>query len=111
MPFLQKEGKKARVITGTAMDQQLSWDLLSNCLKAANKLNINDDFTKQVKQALTQLEPAQIGQDGRILEWRKELRESALHHRHVSHLFALYPGNQYTEESTPALYRAAPKIS
>jgi alpha-L-fucosidase 2 len=101
------DGKKARIMTGIAMDQQLTWDLFTHCIQSAKDLGIKDAFTDQLVQALEKLEPTQIGDDGRVLEWRRPLKEASPEHRHVSHLFGAYPGHQFTPEREPELYRAS----
>ena len=107
--FLTSEGEKAHVMTGVAMDQELTWDLFTNCIAAAEVLGLEDEFTGKLVRALERLEKPQIGKDGRVLEWRLPLKEASPHHRHVSHLFAVYPGHQFTAESEVELYEASIK--
>ncbi|NVK55737.1 MAG: glycoside hydrolase family 95 protein [Alteromonadaceae bacterium] len=92
---------------GAAMSQQLVFDLLSKTLEAARQLN-DTAFSEQLSQALNKLEPGlRIGQWGQLQEWRQDLDEQSNQHRHVSHLYALHPGNQISPLSTPILASAA----
>jgi alpha-L-fucosidase 2 len=93
---------------GPAMDQQIIWDLFTNTLEAAAVLGIEDDFVKEIKSARERLAGPQIGSDGRLLEWAEEFKEVEPGRRHLSHLFALYPGRQITQ-NTPDLVAAAQK--
>jgi len=93
---------------GVAHDQQVVWDLFTNTLKAAKILGIQDDFVAKVAVARERLLGPQIGSWGQIMEWtteRPDLEKSS--HRHTSHLFAVYPGNQITLSQTPEWAKAA----
>ncbi len=107
--FRTPEGKNANLTMGPAMDQQIIYDLFTNCLEAAGILGINDSFVKEVTAARRNLAGPQIGSDGRLLEWNEEFEEPEPGHRHVSHLFALHPGRQISVSRTPALAAAARK--
>ncbi len=93
---------------GVAHDQQLVWDLFNNTLDAAKALGTQDDFTRNVATARGKLLGPQVGSWGQIMEWtaeRPELEKS--HHRHTSHLLAVYPGREITLDGTPELAKAA----
>ena len=107
--FLTPDGKKSNLTMGPAMDQQIIYELFSNCIEAAGILSIDDEFTRQVKAAREKLAGPKIGSDGRLLEWNQEFEEPSPGHRHVSHLFALHPGKQITVNTTPDLAAAARK--
>ena len=107
--FRTSEGKTATVTMGAAMDQQIIFDLFSNCLDAAEVLDIDDSFTRDVRAARERLAGPKIGSDGRLLEWNDEFEEPEPGHRHVSHLYALHPGDQITVTGTPDLAAAARK--
>ena len=94
---------------GPAMDQQIVYDLFTNCIDAAKILGINDEFVEQVKAARGNLAGPQIGSDGRLMEWTEEFEEPEPGHRHISHLFALHPGKQISVTGTPELAAAARK--
>ncbi len=106
--FTTADGQHAQLCMGPSMDQEIIWDLFSNVLEAAGELGIDDNLVRRVRDARQQLRAPQIASDGRLMEWSEEFREAEPHHRHVSHLFALYPGRQITAQ-TPALFEAARK--
>ena len=107
--FRTPEGKNGNLTMGPAMDQQIIYDLFTNCLEAARILGIRDPFVEQVEKARRNLAGPQIGLDGRLMEWNEEFEEPEPGHRHVSHLFALHPGRQITVSGTPNLAAAARK--
>lgn len=93
---------------GVAHDQQIIWDLFTNTLMAAEILGKKSDFTAQIEAAREKLLGPQIGSWGQLMEWtteRPQLEKSG--HRHTSHLFAVFPGNQITLTGTPDLAKAA----
>jgi alpha-L-fucosidase 2 len=107
--FRTPEGKNSNLTMGPAMDQQIIYDLFTNCIEAAEVLGIDDEFTRQVKAFRRNLAGPKIGSDGRLLEWNEEFEEPSPGHRHVSHLFALHPGRQISPTGTPKLAAAARK--
>lgn len=107
--FKTKDGQAGRLTMGCAMDQEIAWDLFSNCLEAAKILSIEDEFVKKVRAARERVAWPKIGSDGRLLEWGEEFNEPEPEHRHVSHLYGLHPGYQINERSTPDLFEAAKK--
>jgi alpha-L-fucosidase 2 len=107
--FRTPDGKTSNLTMGPAMDQQIIYDLFTNCIEAASILGIDGEFVKQVKAAHRNLAGPQIGSDGRLMEWTEEFEEPEPGHRHVSHLFALYPGKQISVTGTPELAAAARK--
>ncbi|MHC4322823.1 MAG: glycoside hydrolase family 95 protein [Planctomycetota bacterium] len=107
--FRTPDGKTSNLTMGPAMDQQIVYDLFTNCIEAAKILRIDDDFVRQVKAARSNLAGPQIGADGRLMEWTEQFEEPAPGHRHVSHLFALHPGKQISITGTPELAAAAQK--
>lgn len=107
--FLTPDGKKCHLSMGPSMDQQIIWDTFTNCLEAAAVLGVEDDFTRQVGSARARLAETPIGSDGRLLEWAREYREPEPGHRHLSHLFGLHPGHQFTLHTHPHMAAAARK--
>ena len=105
--FYTPEGETAHLSMGPAMDQQIIWDLFSNCLEAAELLGVEDEFVQEVKASREKLAGPEIAPDGRLMEWNREFREVDPGHRHMSHLFGLHPGRQFTWRNTPELMRAA----
>ncbi|WP_051907768.1 glycosyl hydrolase family 95 catalytic domain-containing protein [Flavimarina sp. Hel_I_48] len=92
---------------GTTMDNQLIFDLFSKTAYAAQLLNDDDVFITQLKQKLNQLPPMQIGSWGQLQEWIKDWDDQNSKHRHVSHLYGLYPSNQISPYRNPGLFQAA----
>jgi alpha-L-fucosidase 2 len=92
---------------GPAMDQQLLRNLFGNCAEAAAILDVDDDLRRELIEKRRRLAPNQIGAQGQLLEWLEEYGEPEPHHRHVSHLWGLYPGDEITPDGTPELARAA----
>ena len=88
--FLDDNGRRGAVTIGTAMDLEICWDVFNNLIEA-------------------HLHPLQIGARGNLMEWYKDWVDTEPHHRHVSHLYGLYPGRQLSPVTTPALAAAARK--
>jgi len=108
--FYLANGEQCAFTYGATMDLEIIHDLLTNCIQASRILNTDDAFRAECESALQRLAPLQISQkDGRLQEWIEDYREVDPHHRHTSHLFALYPGDQISLEGTPALAAAARK--
>ncbi len=108
--FVVSEKTFAELDMGPAMDQQIAAELFDNCLAAAAVLGIQDEFTAKVKKARSQLADGnQIGSDGRLLEWSIERPEREPGHRHLSHLYSTYPGEQISLRETPELAEAVRK--
>ena len=108
--FLTGTNSFAELDMGCAMDQQIAAELFDNCLSAGQVLGINDEFIANVKKARANLaDGIRIGSDGRILEWSTERPEREPGHRHLSHLYAVYPGAQISPRKTPELAKAARK--
>jgi len=98
-------GEKVSVAKSSAMQNMIVKDLFVNCKKACEDLQIEDEFYQQICDAVDRIKPLKIGDNGTILEWNEPLEEYEVHHRHVSHLYALYPAGLITEKDT-ALFEA-----
>ncbi len=107
--FRTKDGEVANLTMGCSMDQEVIWDLFSNILEAAKVLEKEDSFVKQIRETREKLAMPKIGSDGRLMEWPEEFEEPEPGHRHVSHLFGLHPGKQFTVSKTPKYAEAAKK--
>jgi alpha-L-fucosidase 2 len=107
--FITKNGDTATMVMGPTMDHMIIRDLLSNTIEAAQALKKDVAFAKKLQGILQRLAPTKIGSDGRIMEWVEEFREPEPGHRHISHLFGLYPGRQINKQQTPELLQAARK--
>jgi alpha-L-fucosidase 2 len=107
--FITPGGETAAVCMGPAMDHQIIRELFNNCIQSSEILEIDEDFADTLRTMLQNLTPSQIGSDGRILEWSEELPEAEPGHRHMSHLYALYPGEEFTDPDEPKWMEAAQK--
>lgn len=99
-------GTKVSVCMGPTMDTQIIGELFGNVISASEALGVDKDYAQRLRDAIIQLPPMQIGTDGRLMEWLEEYKEADPHHRHVSHLYGLHPGNQISPEKTPELAEA-----
>ena len=109
--FITSEGQRGNTSMGSSMDQQIIWDLFTNLLHAAAVLDDEgDDLIRQVAAYREHLALPAIGEDGRIMEWARPFGEAEPGHRHISHLYGLHPGAQYTFQHTPDYMEAARKV-
>lgn len=92
---------------GTTMDNQLLFSLFSNTIKAAQILQVDNELTAQLQKKVSVLAPMHIGQHNQLQEWLEDWDVPEDHHRHVSHLWGLYPGNLISPYHTPKLFEAA----
>ncbi len=96
------------IVAGPAMDNQILRDLFGAVVESAQILGQDAEFAAQVAAARDRLPPDQIGKGGQLQEWLEDwdLEAPERHHRHVSHLYAVYPSNQITPRGTPDLAAA-----
>jgi alpha-L-fucosidase 2 len=100
-------GERAVLVMGPAMDTEILEALFGRVIQASETLGIDAEFRAKVAAARDKLVPLRIGRFGQIQEWPEDFDEVEPGHRHISHLFALFPGNQVTRQKTPELMRAA----
>ncbi len=105
--FKTADGTIASICYGPSMDMQILNNLFTNCIDASTILNTDEDFRAKLTEARAKLAPPQIGKHGQLQEWIEDFDESEPGHRHMSHLFGLHPGNQFTLRGTPDLTKAA----
>jgi len=101
------DGKVSEISMASTMDMSIIRELFSNCIKASHELNLDDEFVAKIEEALPRLYPFHIGQYGQLQEWFNDVDDPKDKHRHISHLFSLYPGNEITLEYTPELAKAS----
>ncbi|RJE72703.1 glycoside hydrolase N-terminal domain-containing protein [Reichenbachiella sp. MSK19-1] len=104
--FYSTTGKEVSLTNGTAMDITLTREILVRCRESLKLLDPTNSFIKKLDNTIAQLRPLKIGSDGTLLEWDKPYQEKDPHHRHVSHLYGLHPGNQINRWDTPELFEA-----
>ena len=107
--FFTPDGQHSSVSIATTCDMAIIRDLFTHCIAASEILNQDAEFAAKLKTARARLYPAPIGADGAIQEWSQDWRSEDVHHRHVSHLFGLYPGSEINGAETPELFAAAKK--
>jgi alpha-L-fucosidase 2 len=102
-------GHGSSLVAGPTMDQAIVRDLFNNCLKAEAVLGADAGFVAELKAARDKLAPYKIGKDGQLQEWQEDWDADAvdIHHRHVSHLYGLFPSDQISIDTTPKLAAAA----
>jgi alpha-L-fucosidase 2 len=105
--FVAPNGKNASVTQGTTMDLAIIRELFTRTLAAAELLGRDPALVTELRAKLARLAPYRIGARGQLQEWRTDYKETEPNHRHVSHLYGLYPGNQINADATPELFRAA----
>lgn len=107
--FRTADGQVASICMGPTMDMQIIRDLMTHTIQASQILKTDKEFRQKLVITRARLRPTQIGSDGRVMEWAHEFEEPEPGHRHISHLFGLYPGDQISLQKTPDLARAARK--
>jgi alpha-L-fucosidase 2 len=112
-PSISPENKhpaNVAICAGPTMDTQIIRDLFDQCASAAEILGIDKDFAARLVETQKRLAPMQIGKAGQLQEWLDDwdLEAPERQHRHVSHLYGLFPSNQITQ-NTPDLFAAARK--
>ena len=109
-------GKKTTVTAGSTMDNQIVFDVLNQTMQAAKVLSENSDNSEnaeyaetitKMREAIDQLPPMQIGRYGQLQEWLWDGDDPKDEHRHISHLYGLYPSNQISPYTHPDLFTAA----
>ncbi|HEV2861909.1 MAG TPA: glycoside hydrolase family 95 protein [Pyrinomonadaceae bacterium] len=107
--FRLADGRTAHVCMGPTVDMQILRHLFDATAEASEILGVDTEFRRELKEKRARLAPNRVGADGRLMEWLEEYGEPEPTHRHVSHLWGLYPGSEITPDETPELARAARK--
>ena len=103
----QIDGQKISIVAGTTMDNQLVFDLFSKTIRAAELLGTDKSFADSLRTLRERLAPMQIGQYGQLQEWLQDKDSPTSTHRHISHLYGLFPSGQISPYRTPELFEAA----
>jgi alpha-L-fucosidase 2 len=101
------QGKDTNVTAGSTMDNQICFDVLSQVIQAAKVLGMDAASIQPYQSALEKLPPMQIGRYGQLQEWLIDADDPKDEHRHISHLYGLYPSNQISPFTHPELFTAA----
>jgi len=107
--FYLPNGKEAAISLGSTFQAEITHYLFTACIKSSKILGVDEDFRNELIAKRAKLMPIQIGPDGRVMEWPEPYKETEIHHRHISHLWGLYPGDEISPETAPALAQAARK--
>ncbi len=108
--FIMANGKRASVVMGPTIDHQIVRELYESVIESNRLLGLSDPFADRLALDLEQLPPAvQISSSGRVMEWLEDYQEPEPKHRHVSHLYGLYPAPFISPVSTPEWAEAAKK--
>jgi alpha-L-fucosidase 2 len=108
--FYLPDGTHASICVGPTIDNQIIRQLFNNVITASKVLGKDEAFSKTLAAKVKKLPPpGVISKDGRIQEWLEDYKETEPQHRHVSHLYGLFPASEITPEATPALAEAAKK--
>ena len=107
-PHVQDVLGKGNITTvfGATMDNQMMADLFGNTIEAATLMDENAAFVDTLKNIKSRLAPMKIGSWGQLQEWFEDWDDPKDNHRHVSHLWGMYPGRQITADGTPDLFKA-----
>ncbi|MCH7227037.1 glycosyl hydrolase family 95 catalytic domain-containing protein [Haloferula sp. A504] len=94
------------LVAGPTMDHQIIRSLMRNTAKASGILEVDPEFRRKLRETAARIAPNKIGQYGQLQEWLEDRDDPNNKHRHVSHLWALHPGNEITRYGTPDLFEA-----
>ncbi|KAJ1286965.1 hypothetical protein BS78_03G393100 [Paspalum vaginatum] len=105
--FIAPDGREACVSYSTTMDMSIIREVFSAVILSADIIGKSDtNMVQRIKKAMPNLPPIKVARDGTIMEWAQDFQDPEVHHRHVSHLFGLYPGHTMSLEQTPDLCKA-----
>ncbi len=107
--FKDEKGMVGAIAAASTMDMSIIRDLFAHFIKASGQLNKDAAFRKEIEAKEKKLYPFHIGKAGNLVEWYRDWEDVEPHHRHVSHLYGLYPGEQISPVTTPELAAAAQK--
>lgn len=109
--YISDTGKKMNLalFSGVTMDNQMVYDLLNSTILAANELGKDKEFATELEKLKSELPPMHVGKYGQLQEWLEDWDRETSGHRHVSHLWGLFPGNQISPYTNPQLFQAAKK--
>jgi alpha-L-fucosidase 2 len=100
-------GQRSALCAGPAYDSQLLRYVFRAAIRAAGLLGADAELARELDEKLALLPPTEIGADGGVKEWLEDYEQERPYHRHISHLWGAYPGDEITPEDTPALAEAA----
>ena len=95
------------LVAGPTMDHQIIRGLFNNVIAASQLLNVDDGLRNTLKEKIKLIAPNQVGKHGQLQEWMQDVDDTTNKHRHISHLWAVHPGNEINWDDTPELMKAA----
>jgi alpha-L-fucosidase 2 len=105
--FIAPDGRTAETSDGCTMDVALIRELFANCMESARILRVDSAFAAKLARARGRLIPYQIGKFGQLQEWSRDFDERTPGQRHMSHMYPLYPGDEFTSHRNREFWRAA----
>ncbi len=105
-PQGENTGKVSTIVAGCTMDNQIVFDVLNNTLQAARLLGRNASYQDSLQRMIDALPPMQIGKHNQLQEWLEDVDNPRDRHRHISHAYGLFPGNQISPYTHPLLFQA-----
>ncbi|MDO5325651.1 MAG: glycoside hydrolase N-terminal domain-containing protein [Clostridia bacterium] len=94
-----RDGEKLALAESTAMSQAIVRDVLEICVQASNLLEFHEPIAQAAKEMIPRLKGFSVGSEGELMEWNEAFSEEDIHHRHISHLYGLYPGRSIDPDS------------
>lgn len=107
--FPSNSPENGGLVAGPAMDHQIIRGLFQACIETAEILKTDQQFALKLEGLIPKIAPNKIGKAGQLQEWMTDMDDTTNHHRHVSHLWGVYPGEEITPAATPDLLNAAKK--
>jgi alpha-L-fucosidase 2 len=107
--YIDQHGDTVTTCMGPTIDIEIVRELFANVIQASEVLGVDANLRGRLVAIRGRLAPFQVGKYGQLQEWLQDYEEAEVHHRHVSHLYGLYPANEITPDATPAIARAARK--
>ena len=105
--YIHPSGERGSLCVGPTMDSMIIREIFGSCIEYSELLGVGDDLTEQLKEMIKKLPKPSVGKYGQIMEWSEDYDEAEPGHRHISHLWGLYPSDQISYEKTPELMDAA----
>lgn len=105
--YIMKDGTRGCLCEGATMDIEILMELLGDYISACKVCGLDDEKIQRAQNILSQLPEIKVGKHGQIQEWMEDYEEQEPGHRHISHLYGVYPGSSISYEKTPDLMKAA----
>jgi alpha-L-fucosidase 2 len=105
--FVTPDGRTAETSDGCTMDMALISELFGNCIEAASTLGVDADFAARLRSARERLIPYQAGKYGQLQEWSRDFEERTPGQRHMSHMYPLFPGSEFTSRHNREFWAAS----